>query len=120
VSFDRSSGTARGRVYQAVVRRYRRPRETPRPDAPGCFEDPAPDWVWRLAEAVLEHTEREPDAGRERLEEALAWCEASPDPAARSARLVRLLGPTLGEIGPLARLRAFLDGAWRGKPTHAA
>jgi hypothetical protein len=119
VSFDRSSGSARGRVYQAVVVRYRRRRQTPRPDAPWVFEDPAPEWVWRLAEAVLEHTEHEPDAGRQRLEEALAWCEASPDPSARSARLAALLGAPTGPP-PLARLRAFLDAAWRGKPTHAA
>lgn len=112
MSFDKRATTPRGRVYQAVVQRYRRRRRTPREDAPECFEDPAPDWVWQLAEAVLEHTEREPDAGRRWLEEALAWCEACPAPAARSASLVSLLGARLGPP-PLHRLRRFFDSAWR-------
>lgn len=113
MSFDRTSRSARGRVYQAVVARYRRRRTSPRPDAPDLWEDPAPDWVWQLCEAILEHCEREPDAGRALLEEALAWCEAGPQASARSAGLVGLLSVPSG-IPPLGGLRAFLGRSWRG------
>jgi hypothetical protein len=113
VSFDRSSRTARGRVYQAAVGRYRKRRTSPRPDAPGVWEDPAPDWVWQLCEGILEHCAQEPDAGRLLLEEALAWCEAGPRAPARAAGLLGLLKVPAG-IPPLGGLRAFLGRAWRG------
>lgn len=112
MSFDRTSRTPRGRLYQRIVARYRRSRSTPREDVPGIFEDPAPDWVWQLVEAILEHTGREADHGRRFVEEALAWCEACRTPAARGAELLALLGARLGPP-PLSRLRAFLDRAWR-------
>jgi hypothetical protein len=114
VSFDRTKASPRGRVYQAIVARYRRRRSTPREDAPDIWEDPAPDWVWKLAEAILEHTAREGDDGRRCVEEALAWCEAG-NTAARSAQIVDLLGARLGPP-PLARLRSFLDRAWKKAP----
>lgn len=113
MSFDRTRRTARGRVYQTVVGRYRTRRATPRPDAPGVWEDPAPDWVWHLAEGILEHCANEPDAGQRVLEEALAWCEAGPDAPARGAGLLALLKVPAG-IPPLGGLRAFLGRAWRG------
>lgn len=115
MSFDKTSKSPRGRVYQQIVARYRRPRSTPREDMPGVFEDPAPDWVWQLVEAILEHTQGDPDFGRRWAEEALAWCEAGPNHAVRSAQLLGLVGGRAG-LPPLSRLRAFLDRAWRGAP----
>lgn len=117
MSFVKTSSSPRGRVYQTVIRRYRRRRRTQRPDQPGVWEDPAPDWVWQLAEGILEHTSREPDSGRRWLEEALAWCEACPAPALRSARLLAVVQASVG--APLPRLRAFLDRAWKDSPSVA-
>lgn len=120
MSFDRTARTARGRLYQSIVRRYRRPRRTPREDAPGVWEDPAPDWVWKLVEAILEHTRRESDHGQFWVEQALAWCQAGGeegDPVARSARIVALIEMPLGPP-PLSRLQAFFEHAWRD--THVA
>lgn len=115
---DLTRSTPRGRLYQEIVRRYRRPKRTPGfVGDPVLDEHPAPDWVWRLAKDILEHTGREHDQGRAVVQYALTWCEAGPNPALRAARLVS--GDTLPSMGPvqdakyLHDLRAILDGEVR-------
>lgn len=113
---DLTSKTPRGRVFQAVLQRFRKKRTTPRPDLLPelrIFEDPAPDWVERVARDVLEHTEFERDHGSMLLEQALLWCQFGGRPEARAE--IILTGETRPTTGRaenqryLVRLIAILN-----------
>lgn len=91
-----------------IVRAWRKPRDTPRPDDPTCFEDNAPDWVWKLADAVTACTTLEVDGGFGLLGELVAWC-AEGEAETRSTRVQTLITAWVGPRVPM--LRAFLDVA---------
>lgn len=120
-TFSITSGSPRGDLDQRTIARYRAKRETPRPDlGPGgmhVYEDPAPDWVWKLAQDVLEHTEHENDHGKAVLNAALMWCEAG-DAVARSERL-RDPGPVAPSRNRffdtlyVRNVMTFLEEAWK-------
>lgn len=91
-----------------IVRAWRKPRITPRPDDPTCFEDNAPDWVWKLADAVTACTTLEVDGGFGLLGELVAWC-AEGEAETRSTQVQTLITAWVGPRVPM--LRAFLDTA---------
>ena len=91
-----------------IVRAWRKPRTTPRPDDPTCFEDNAPDWVWKLAAQVTECTTLEVDGGFGLLGELVAWC-AEGEAETRSTQIQTLIEAWVGPRVPM--LRAFLDAA---------
>jgi hypothetical protein len=103
-------------AYQRVVMAWRVARETPRiiesafhGDPPlKVFEDPAPDWCWKLAAAVRDHAGAEPDGGEELMLQLLRWCEEG-DAEVRSAQLRTLVEIWVGPRPPM--LRAFLQAA---------
>lgn len=114
---DLTSKTPRGRIYQRLMFRYRKPRTSPRPDLlPSVvLSDPAPEWLVRLAVDILEHTAHQPDFGETLLEQAVAWCEAG-DASTRSAWLVKQpTQPTKGRAEDdayIMSLSSFLREAW--------
>jgi len=114
---DLSSRSTRGVIYQALLKKYRKTRTTPRPDVLGvaCFEDPAPDWLWMLARDILEHTLYEDDLGLSLLTEAITWCEAG-DEVARSARLrdpkTRASTGRIGDAVYVSTMRKLMQAAY--------
>jgi hypothetical protein len=95
---------------QRVVKLYRAPRATPRPEFKSfdCFEDPAPQHLSALAYEIAKHTGNEPDHGFAIIAEALAWCAAG-DSLRRAVQLMGFVGTWIGPRVPMLRL--FLDNA---------
>jgi hypothetical protein len=114
---DLTSRSPRGVVYQALLKKYRTPRTTRRPDIVGMdvFEDNAPDWLWMLAKDILEHTGYEDDLGMSLLVEAITWVELG-DEVARSARLrdprTRASVGRVEDAAYIAEMRRFLKAAY--------
>lgn len=113
---DLTSVTARGRVYQEIVRSYRVPRATP--DSYGDMTSSAPDWAWMTVRAVLEHASYENDCGQQIVLETMAWVTAKGgDAEARASRILTIPGsmrPTAGlsdDVRYMAELRRFLKSA---------
>jgi len=99
------------KVRDRIVRRWRSLRSTPRPGMDptlghACYEDPAPDWVWRLLDAILARRGAESPATVEKVMESLVqWC-AEGDGPSRSAQVRSLIDLWVGPRVPM--LVAFL------------
>ncbi len=65
-------------LRQKLVREGRAPRPTPRfVGGRELYEDPAPDWYWRLVDAVLDRAGHLADGGEALARRAVAWCEGA-------------------------------------------
>jgi hypothetical protein len=114
MSFCFSEGKITGCVHEdcireRLVRLYRAPRTTPRPDVKNMrvMEDPAPEWVVSTLNTVLPRISAQSDA-EELMARLLRWCATGNAPE----RANQICALTVAWIGPRApMLRTFLREA---------
>lgn len=83
-------------AYDRLVRPFRTPRATPRPGEwhggmGDVYEDPAPDWVWKLTAALQPRVVNAFERTEQIIQKLLLWCQSTGDPALHSERMQNML-----------------------------